>query len=536
VTRGRYDLAGIGSMVADAIHRAPRILGPDEKGLLEPAPDGRPARRLVGGVVLNHLGWASLLGVRVAIFGKQARDADGRFLREGMSRLGIDHHLDLSGESSSCARVFVDPSGARAIYMSRGATGQVTPEEIDRLHRPVIESSSTVSTEISQLPLPAVRRVLEVAREVGARTVLDLDVPLDDAVPTLGTRDDLEAVLALVDVLKPSLAATRGLVATEEPKEIARELSRYGAEAVLITTGAGGCIVHVGGTAIEVAAFPTEVVDTTGAGDAFLGGVMAGLHHGLDWEDAARLGNACGAACCAQFGAFPDPTEPAFRRVLDLYGASGSAAIPVSAPSGAVSASPLDRFLEVAAAELGTVAQGLDRVALDRAASLVVESEAKGGRVHLTGVGKPEHVARYAAALLSSTGTPATFLHATEAVHGSVGQLRAGDVLVAISNSGSTDELLACVSAAKNAGARLVALCGDPASALARTAEIALIAAVSDEGGPLGLAPRASILAETFVLQALSVLLQGQKGLDVDDYRSRHPAGALGKKSARGSD
>ena len=519
-------------MVVDAIHRAPRILGPDEKGLLESDADGLPERRLVGGVVLNHLGWARLLGVRVAIFGKQARDAEGRFLRDGMARLGIETHLDLSGRASSFARVFVDPTGARAIYMARGATGDVTPEEIDRLYRPVIEQSATVSTEVSQLPLAVVRRVLEVAREVGARTVLDLDVPLEDAVPALGTREELEAILRLADVLKPSLGASRGLVSAEEPKEVARELSRFGAEAVLITTGADGCVVHVGGTSLEVPAPRARVLDTTGAGDAFLGGVLAGLHHGLGWEDAACLGNACGAACCEQLGAFPEPPEAALRRVLELY---DGPPLRVSAPParGTPEAAPLDRFLRVAVAELGAVAETLDREALERTAALVLESERKGGRVHVTGVGKPEHVARYAAALLSSTGTPATFLHAQEAVHGGVGQLRAGDVLVAISNSGETEELLACVAAARAVGAHVVALCGDPASRLARAADGMLRASVSEEGGPLDLAPRASVLADTLVLQALSVVLQSKKNLSPAEYRLRHPAGTLGERAAR---
>ena len=523
----RYDLAGIGSMVVDAIHRVPRILGPDEKLLLDAA-SGSVEARLVGGVVLNHLAWASLLGVRVAIFGKQARDVDGRFLRDGMARLGIDVHLDLSGDISSSAHVFVEPSGARSIYMMRGATGDVTPDEIDDLHRPIIERSRTVSTEISQLPLPAVRRVLEVAREVGARTVLDLDVPIEDAVPALGTHEDLEALLQLVDVIKPSLVATRGLVSSEEPKEVARELSRYGAEAVFITTGADGCVAHVGGATLEAPGFETDVVDTTGAGDAFLGGLLAGLHHGLDWKEAARLGNACGAACCAQLGAFPDPPDVAFDRVVGLYGP-----LPVTGPAVGPAGTALDRFLGVAAEELGAVAGALERDALGRVVSLVLASEEKGGRVHVTGVGKPEHVARYASALLSSTGTPTTFLDPTEAVHGSIGQLRPGDVLIAISNSGTTGEILACVSAARETGARIVAVCGDASSPLAKSAEVVLVARVSDEGGPLGLAPRASVLAETLVLQALSVLLQDRKGLTVEDYRRRHPAGALGEKARR---
>ncbi|MGE5281362.1 MAG: hypothetical protein ACM3N0_03405, partial [Chloroflexota bacterium] len=86
---GRLDVAGIGSMVVDRFHRAPRILGADEKCILEPLPGGGPATRLVGGVVLNHLGWAAVLGLRTGIFGRQPDDEDGRFLRAAMDRHGI---------------------------------------------------------------------------------------------------------------------------------------------------------------------------------------------------------------------------------------------------------------------------------------------------------------------------------------------------------------------------------------------------------------------------------------------------------------
>ena len=160
----RYDVVGIGSMVVDSICMTPRLAGADEKALLLTDADGAITRRLVGGVTLNHLAWARVLGLRVGVFGKQADDANGRFLRAGMDRLGIEHHLDLSGSASSFAQVYVDAAGSRAIYMAPGATGEVRPEEIETLHRPMIESARVVTSEISQLPLRVVRRVLEIAR------------------------------------------------------------------------------------------------------------------------------------------------------------------------------------------------------------------------------------------------------------------------------------------------------------------------------------------------------------------------------------
>ncbi len=172
---------------------------------------------------------------------------------------------------------------------------------------------------------------------------------------------------------------------------------------------------------------------------------------------------------------------------------------------------------------------GADRSAIRAAARLIQQAEGRGGRVHVTGVGKPEHLARYAAALLSSTGTAATFLHGTEATHGVIGQVQSDDVLIAISNSGETSELLSCVEAARGFGVAVVAVTGEPSSRLGRAARVVLPVRVGDEGGPIGLAPRTSFLAELIVLAALSVELEATRGFRRADFGRRHPAGRLGE-------
>lgn len=163
------------------------------------------------------------------------------------------------------------------------------------------------------------------------------------------------------------------------------------------------------------------------------------------------------------------------------------------------------------------------------AAKLIWDSQASGGRIHITGIGKPGHVASYIASLLSSTGTPTYFLHGTEAVHGSCGQLEAGDVVICISNSGETSELKSTAIAIRNNGCKIIAVTGNPASWLAKFAEAHICASVKDEGGPLKRAPRTSILVETLMLQALSVLLQERRGITPQEYVLRHPGGALGQ-------
>ena len=192
--------------------------------------------------------------------------------------------------------------------------------------------------------------------------------------------------------------------------------------------------------------------------------------------------------------------------------------------------------LDVALDELAALRGRLEPAAFDAALALVAASRAKGGRVHVTGIGKPEHVARYAASLFASTGTPASFLHGTEAVHGSAGQVVAGDVVVAISNSGahapsSSPASRRCAGSARASSRSRATL----ASPLARAADVVLDAGVAREGGGLGLAPRASVAAELLVLAALSAALEEERGFTRADYHARHPAGKLGEKSGTGS-
>ena len=537
------DVVGIGSMVVDRVHRAPRILAGDQKGILRDVDDAGPVRAYVGGVVLNHLGWAAALGLRTGITGRQADDANGRFLRDAMDRSGIAREIALDAEASSFAEIFVDDAGDRAIYMAPGATAETTAAHV-REHADFIRRASRLSTEVSQLPLAAAREALAVAREAGIATAVDLDVPPADALGSgLGDAASLDAVLRAADLLKPAKGAARALApkAGADPLALARAVrDRFGNAAVVVTDGAAGCAIAAEGFEGFVPARRVQAVDTTGAGDAFLGGLLAGLRYGLGWEDAAQLANACGAACVERLGAFPDEMEKARARVLELYSGAPLALQETPGrrlrPSGAAGHPPAVEALtslDVALEELAALRERLDAAHFEAALTLVDTALRAGGRVHVTGVGKPEHVSRYAASLLSSTGTPATFLHATEAVHGSAGQVMAGDVVIAISNSGETAELLAAVEAVRGMGARVIGVTGRPDSQLAARSDACLDAGVAREGGPLGLAPRASIAAEVLVLAALSAALEQGRGFSRADYHRRHPAGALGRRSSK---
>ena len=189
----------------------------------------------------------------------------------------------------------------------------------------------------------------------------------------------------------------------------------------------------------------------------------------------------------------------------------------------------VNTFLASAKEEFAAFAEQINAESYEEAAALILESQKNGGRLHITGIGKPGHVAAYMASLLSSTGNPCYFLHGTEAVHGSCGQLVAGDVVIAISNSGETSELKSTVLAVKNNGCKIIGVSGKSESWLAKESDAFLFAGVGAEGGPLNRAPRNSILAEILTLQALSVALQVEQDWDPIKYVRCHPGGKLGE-------
>lgn len=152
------------------------------------------------------------------------------------------------------------------------------------------------------------------------------------------------------------------------------------------------------------------------------------------------------------------------------------------------------------------------------------------GRVVVMGMGKSGHVGRKIAATLASTGTPALFVHPAEASHGDLGMVTPADVVLAISNSGESDELAAILPAIKRLGVTLVGMTGRADSTLARHADIVLDSAVEEEACPLNLAPTASTTAQMALGDALAVALLDARGFAADDFARSHPGGALGRK------
>ncbi len=152
------------------------------------------------------------------------------------------------------------------------------------------------------------------------------------------------------------------------------------------------------------------------------------------------------------------------------------------------------------------------------------------GRVVVMGMGKSGHVGRKIAATLASTGTPSFFVHPAEASHGDLGMVMAGDVVLAISNSGESDELAAILPAMRRLGVTLVAMTGQADSTLAQHADVVISSAVEEEACPLNLAPTASTTAQMALGDALAVALLDARGFREEDFARSHPGGSLGRK------
>lgn len=201
--------------------------------------------------------------------------------------------------------------------------------------------------------------------------------------------------------------------------------------------------------------------------------------------------------------AVPAPLQPGFD-----YAASGR------------------RVFDVEAQGLAAVAARIDG-AFSGACALL---RACTGRVVCTGMGKSGHVARKIAATLASTGTPAFYMHPGEAGHGDLGMVTDADVLLALSYSGESDELLMLLPVLRRQGNRVIAMTGRPASTLAREADVHLDVSVPAEACPLDLAPTASTTASLAMGDALAVTLLEARGFTADDFARSHPAGALGRR------
>ncbi|WP_051901409.1 KpsF/GutQ family sugar-phosphate isomerase [Methylotenera sp. L2L1] len=183
-------------------------------------------------------------------------------------------------------------------------------------------------------------------------------------------------------------------------------------------------------------------------------------------------------------------------------------------------------ILQLESSEIDALAQRLDH-RFSEAVSLILQCK---GRVVVSGMGKSGHIGGKIASTLASTGTPAFFMHPAEASHGDLGMITAGDVVIALSNSGESDEILAILPPLKRLGASIIAITGNDASSLAAAADIHLSAHVSKEACPLGLAPTSSTTVALALGDALALCVLDLRDFTAEDFARSHPGGSLGRR------
>lgn len=307
------DVIGLGSCTVDYFAVVPRLIGAEEK---------INAERMeihAGGVTANNLTQVARLGARAGWIGLIGDDANGRiildaFRADGMDTSGI---VTRAGEMSSLTWIPVDRQGERCIYMFPNVTAKVTTQDIRETFAPHIRAAKHFHTEASQLPMAPVLEAMRIAREAGTRVIFDLDVsPRDFVAAGLATEAELHEALRLTDVLKPCKAGARELTGENDFERMAARLLELGPKLVALTMGSEGCVVASDHSVVHLPAYRVEVVDTTGAGDAFMGGLSYGLLEGWDAAEAGRLANACAALCCTRVGARAMARLPEVRELM----------------------------------------------------------------------------------------------------------------------------------------------------------------------------------------------------------------------------
>ncbi|HZQ25438.1 MAG TPA: carbohydrate kinase family protein [Terriglobales bacterium] len=298
--KNQTEVVGLGSCGVDFFAIVPKLIGADEKV------NATHLEIHAGGVTGNNLTQIARLGATAGWIGFIGNDDNGRIIQhefeaDGMDLSGIEV---CPGELSTMTWIPVDAQGERCIYMFPNVTAKITPKDIRSRFARHIQQAKHFHTEASQLPLPPVLEAIKVARESNVKVIFDLDVdPAYFVRAGLGTEEGLKETLRLTDVLKPCKAAAKELTGESDYERIARKLLDMGPKLVAITMGSEGCLIATAENITHVPSFLVKVVDTTGAGDAFMGGLSYGLLQGWDHGRVGVFANACAALCCTRVGA-----------------------------------------------------------------------------------------------------------------------------------------------------------------------------------------------------------------------------------------
>ena len=300
------DILIIGSLNADLVVRAPHFPQPGE------TISGDDLHIIPGGKGANQAVAAVRQGASVAMLGRVGNDSFGPFLLESLKSDSVDiTHVLTDNSATGTAIIVVDANGQNSIVLSAGANGQVSPADVDTataLH------PSLILLQL-EIPIPTVLRAAQHAKQNDIRVILN-------PAPAKPIPDEL---ISLVDFIIPNeteLSLLTGIEVKDisSAEQAAKILLKRGAKNVIVTLGSKGALLVTNHQTIQVNAYQVNVVDTTAAGDAFIGGFASALLRGVEIADAVKYGNACGALAATKFGAQPSlPNKNEIESFLKLH-------------------------------------------------------------------------------------------------------------------------------------------------------------------------------------------------------------------------
>lgn len=296
-----FDIVGIGSCLVDYIALVPKIIGPEEKV------NGSHIHVEAGGPTINNLVQAARLGLRTTWIGKIGDDENGKIIQEMFSKecINDENTIIVPNGTSAFTWIPVDPDGQRCIYMFSNVTKTLTSSEVSQYFENTIKHSRTFHSEICQIPLEPIVTGMLLARSSGVRTIIDLDVDVKIFVEQtkLGDYSQLATVFALTDVLKASAKIALEMTHSSTFDQAAQKIFKMGPRLVVLTDGANGSYFFDENRSTYIPGYKVNVIDSTGAGDAFMGGLSYGLLMGWNNKEIGKFANACGAICCTRLGA-----------------------------------------------------------------------------------------------------------------------------------------------------------------------------------------------------------------------------------------
>ena len=293
------DVASTGTLAVDYFGFVP-VLTPGGKTM------ARTYEYHPGGVAGNVITQLGRLGSSAGWFGKIGDDDTGKILLEEFHKYSLDtSHVEIVKDKNSMfCWILVDDQGERSITMFPNVLNELTRKDVREKHGDFIRSAKILMAEACVMPLAPVLESMKIANEAGVKVVFDMDVTLNDILITdMGSEADLREAIEMADVFIPCKAAAAELLGTSDIKSEIKRLQVKKEQIVAVTMGDKGCLIYDGSEVHEIQGFKVDVVDTTGAGDAFHGGFVYGLLNNFSIEKTGEFSNACGAFCCTGVGA-----------------------------------------------------------------------------------------------------------------------------------------------------------------------------------------------------------------------------------------